>query len=134
MRRPTWVRGPRLTFEKFAEAIETPDEIIRALIAAKYDFMYWLHSLPKGVDLIPFFSINNGTVEVVKDAREKLIDQYTVYATASQASFHQEAIKALEALSKLEEKFGCPGLIQKALLINGTGYTLNPETLTELKP
>lgn len=126
--------GPRLTFEKFSEAIETPDEIIHALIATKYGFMYWLHSLPKDVDFIPFFSISNGTVEVLKDAREKLIDRYTVYATDSQASFHQEASKALEALSKLEEKFGCPGLIQRALSNNGTNYAFNLETLTELKP
>lgn len=126
--------GPKLTFEKWAEPVLMPDEIIHEVIAGKYALMYWLRSWPKGVDLTPFFSISNGTVEVLKDAREKLIDQYTVYATDSQTLFFAEATKALQALSSLEEKFRCPGLIQRALSNNGTNYALNLETLTELKP
>jgi hypothetical protein len=125
--------GPKLIFENFCEGILLPDDLIDELIAAKYDVEYWLRSLPKGIDMLQFFSVENATLHVVENAQAKLIEQYSTFADETQIAFFEDCNNALSILSRLEKKYQVPGLIQKAILHDGAEYKMSPEHLTNIR-
>ncbi|MEJ7646468.1 MAG: hypothetical protein WKF87_17860 [Chryseolinea sp.] len=124
--------GLQLTREAFREGLQRPYDLIDELVRRKYEIEYWMRS---GVDadLLQYFTIEGGKLQVQPGAREAIIDANTTYATTKQVEFHKAATEALKVLGKLEDQYNVSGMLRESLVRTSKGYQLNPQNLIHIQ-